>query len=118
MKERISVCIQCMWSHQERKSIQAYICGALANLAYKNSANRVKIGEAGGIPVILAGMQTHAGDASVQRNGFGALGRLAEDEANRVKICEYRDLIRLEGIRIRLKELRLTLDGNTLDRYA
>ena len=91
--------------------------GSRCGLA-EDEANRVKIGEAGGIPVILAGMQTHAGDALVQGKGCAALGRLAEDEANRVKICEYRDLIRLEGIRIRLKELRLTLDGNMLDRYA
>ena len=56
----------------------------MTKLALKNEANRVKIGEAGGIPVILAGMQTHAGDALVQENGCGALGCLAHDGANRV----------------------------------
>ena len=41
------------------------------------AANQVTIAVAGGVEAIVQGMQAHEGEAGVQRQGTGALGKLA-----------------------------------------
>ena len=63
--------------------IQGKGCDALRGLAI-DADNNIKIGEQGGINVILESMRTHKSDEEVQAKGSDALGTIAFNADNNI----------------------------------
>eukprot|EP00961_Rhodomonas_salina_P246743 3333295-Rhodomonas_salina.1 len=70
-----------MGKHGGSAGVQEQGCWALRNLSI-NSENKVKIGAAGGIEAVLAGMEKHVESAGVQEQGCWALINLTFNDDN------------------------------------
>ena len=62
--------------------MQGFACGALSNMALKNSTVAAAIGESGAIEHIVHVMRQHLASSGVQHGGCGALASLCIVDGN------------------------------------
>jgi len=74
-----------MRRHAGSANVQEWGCKALTNLANGNAESQRKVGEQGGIELVLKAMRGHAGSAKVQVRGCEALTCLACGESSKRK---------------------------------
>ena len=67
--------VAAMAAHLKHQGVQEHACGAMFYLA-ANEANRVRIGEAGGIQGVVAAMAAHLKHQGVQHKRVGRCSTL------------------------------------------
>lgn len=82
--------IECMRHYSEDGPFQVIAIDTLINLSEKSVPIRLKIGESGGVDIILQAMQNFCDDERLQESGNLALDKLGET-LDRTKIDQFRD---------------------------